>query len=36
VDEVGELIVIIESFEPDHRPGYRPSAPVIVIGTNTS
>jgi len=29
-------MVIIETFEPGHRPRHRPSMPVIVIGINTS
>jgi hypothetical protein len=29
-------MVIIETFEPGHRPRHRPSAPVIVIPINTS
>ena len=32
----GNRMVIIETFEPGHRPRHRPSAPVIVIGMNTS
>src|SRR5215467_15990773 len=32
----GSRMVIIETFEPGHRPRHRPSAPVIVIGINTS
>jgi hypothetical protein len=29
-------MLIIETFEPGQRPRHRPSAPVIVIGMNTS
>jgi hypothetical protein len=32
----GSPMVIIETFEPAHRPRHRPSAPVIVISMNTS
>jgi len=32
----GSPMVIIETFEPGHRPRHRPSAPVIAIGMNTS
>jgi hypothetical protein len=29
-------MLIIEIFEPGHRPRHRPSAPMVVIGMNTS
>jgi len=32
----GSRMQIIETFEPGHRPRHRPSAPVVVIGMNTS
>ena len=32
----GSRMVIIETFEPGHRPRHRPSAPVTVISMNTS
>jgi hypothetical protein len=32
----GSRMVIIETFEAGHRPCHRPSAPLIVIGMNTS
>jgi hypothetical protein len=32
----GNPMVIVETFEPGHRPRHRPSAPVIVINMNTS
>jgi len=32
----GGSMVIIETFEPRHRPRHRPSAPVIIIPINTS
>jgi hypothetical protein len=32
----GSRMVIIETFEPGHRPHHRPSAPVIIIPINTS
>jgi len=32
----GSRMVIIETFEPGHRPRHRPSAPMIIIPINTS
>src|SRR5499433_58860 len=32
----GSRMVIIETFEPGHRPRHRPSVPVIAIAINTS
>jgi Putative transposase len=32
----GSRMVIIETFQPGHRPRHRPSAPVVIIPINTS
>jgi Putative transposase/Transposase zinc-binding domain len=32
----GSRMLIIETFQPGHRPRHRPSAPMVVIGMNTS